>query len=68
MMRTSAIDYVNRFRTRQAAIQLEQSDHQIAAIALDTGFDNISYFVRVFKQHIGHTPSHYRKKRQAELR
>ncbi|WP_240418445.1 AraC family transcriptional regulator [Paenibacillus periandrae] len=68
MMRTSAIDYVNRYRIRQAAFQLEQSDHQIAAIALDTGFDNISYFVRVFKQHIGHTPSHYRKIRQAELR
>ncbi|SFL75724.1 AraC-like ligand binding domain-containing protein [Paenibacillus sp. 1_12] len=67
MMRTSPIDYVNRFRTRQAAMKLEQSDHQIAAIALDTGFDNISYFVRVFKQHTGYTPSHYRKKRQIQL-
>jgi AraC-like DNA-binding protein len=68
MMRKSPIDYVNRFRTQQAAKQLEQNDNKIAAIALDTGFDNISYFISVFKQHMGYTPSHYRKKRQNELR
>ncbi|NHN31810.1 AraC family transcriptional regulator [Paenibacillus agricola] len=67
MMRKSPIDYVNRYRTQQAAKQLEQSDQQIAAIALDAGFDNISYFISVFKQHTGHTPSYYRKKRQQEL-
>jgi AraC-like DNA-binding protein len=65
LMKKSPIDYVNRYRTQQAARQLEQSHKKIADIALDTGFDNISYFINVFKQHHGQTPSHYRKRNQS---
>lgn len=57
----SPIEYINRYRTQQACRWLENSDRKIVDISLEVGFDSLSYFISVFKQHHGCTPSRYRK-------
>lgn len=57
----SPIDYINRYRTQQACRLLQTSDRKIVDISLEVGFDSLSYFISVFKQHRGSTPSQYRK-------
>lgn len=57
----SPIDYINRYRTQQACRLLQSSDRKIVDISLEVGFDSLSYFISVFKQHRGSTPSQYRK-------
>ncbi len=61
MTQKSPIDYINRYRTQQACRLLKSSDRKIVDISLEVGFDSLSYFISVFKQHHGCTPSQYRK-------
>jgi AraC-like DNA-binding protein len=60
--RQSPLSYVGRIRVQKAAVLLRDTDAKIMDIALDVGFANLSYFVVVFKQHFGCTPSEYRKR------
>lgn len=62
MVHKSPVDYLNRYRTQQACRLLETSGHKIVEIAMEVGFDSLSYFISVFKQHQGCTPSQYRKR------
>ncbi|CAM3831458.1 helix-turn-helix transcriptional regulator [Marinicrinis lubricantis] len=64
MMKKSPVEYMNHYRTQKAARLLENSDKKIVEIAMDVGFDNLSYFITVFKQFVGCTPSQYRKQVQ----
>lgn len=57
------IEYVNAYRVRQAAELIRSTDRKLSDIALDTGFDNLSYFSKVFRQETGDTPSGFRKKK-----
>lgn len=59
------IEYVNCFRLSKAAELLESTDRKILDIALDCGFNSLSYFVNVFHQSIGCTPSEFRKNKPA---
>lgn len=52
--------YLNEYRINQAAAQLLMSGAPITEIALNTGFDNMSYFIRQFKHYKGCTPSAFR--------
>lgn len=58
---TSFIDYLRDYRLTMAARLLLVSDETILSIAEEVGFDNLSYFNRVFKKKYGVTPSTYRK-------
>lgn len=60
-MGTSFIDYLREYRLTMAARLLVASDDTILSIAEEVGFDNLSYFNRVFKKHYGVTPSQYRR-------
>ncbi|MDO3410780.1 AraC family transcriptional regulator [Saccharibacillus sp. CPCC 101409] len=62
MVHKSPVDYLNRYRIQQACRLLENSGHKIVEIAMEVGFDSLSYFISVFKQHQGCTPSQYRKR------
>ncbi|WP_433943063.1 AraC family transcriptional regulator [Paenibacillus sp. SN-8-1] len=55
------MDYVNSYRIRQAAEMLRVEDRKISDIALEVGFDNISYFIRVFRKMMKCSPSAFRK-------
>lgn len=56
----SPTQYVNRIRIQHAAMLLAGTERDIATIALDCGFENLSYFHRLFRQQYGSTPRGYR--------
>jgi AraC-like DNA-binding protein len=45
----------------RAARMLKQTDMNIGEVAMKCGFEDVSYFSRVFKQAFDCTPSQYRK-------
>lgn len=57
----TCIDYINNYRLDVASAMLREKDDSVMEIALDTGFNNISYFNKVFKSKFKITPSQYRK-------
>lgn len=56
----TATEAVNRRRLDYAARQLRMGDGSILAVAQESGFDNLSYFHRLFRKRFGQTPRHYR--------
>lgn len=52
--------YLNEYRVNQAASQLLSTRLPITEIALNAGFENMSYFIRQFRRCKGCTPSAYR--------
>ncbi|WP_151733267.1 AraC family transcriptional regulator ['Paenibacillus yunnanensis' Narsing Rao et al. 2020] len=61
MTRKTPVDYINSYRIRQAADLLQQTDRKISDIALEVGFDNVSYFIKVFRKGMKCSPSEFRK-------
>lgn len=56
--------FCNEQRLNTAAEALRAGDDAILEIAERSGFDNLSYFNRLFKQRFGMTPRDYRKANQ----
>ncbi len=54
--------YRNALRVEQAALLLLATDGKILDIALRTGFDNVGYFIRLFRRIMGVSPSQYRSR------
>ena len=52
----SLSEYVNALRLTRAMEKLSHSDSTIAEIALDCGFQNVTYFNRLFRTRYGRTP------------
>ncbi|MGI5849574.1 MAG: helix-turn-helix domain-containing protein [Christensenellales bacterium] len=59
----SLTSYINKVRIRNAKILLKQSDISLSQTAYLCGFDDQSYFSKVFKKLTGTTPGRYREKR-----
>ncbi|WP_044479437.1 helix-turn-helix transcriptional regulator [Paenibacillus antibioticophila] len=62
MTRQTPMDYINAYRIRQAAEMLRNPDRKISDVALEAGYDNISYFIRVFRKAMNCSPSEFRKR------
>lgn len=60
-MGTSFVEYLNDYRLIMASHQLIHGEANISEIAQNTGFDQTSYFNRLFKRKYGMTPKQYRK-------
>lgn len=60
----TCIEYLIEYRLALAAIDLRETNHPIMQVAMDNGFQNISYFNRTFKKKYDMTPSAYRKLNQ----
>ncbi len=60
-MHMTCVEYLNQYRMDIAAGKLSSGDGSITEIAMDAGFNNISYFNRVFKKSFGMTPREYRR-------
>lgn len=55
------IEYINRYRLDQAKSFLQNPKNSILDVSLMSGFQNVGYFIRIFKAHFGMTPGVYRK-------
>ena len=60
----SAVEYICQLRIKTACELIRDSENNISDIALECGFSNLSNFNRQFKEHLGITPSEYKKKMQ----
>ena len=61
MVGKTPIDYLIFYRIQRACEKLVTSDLSISEVALQSGFNDISYFSRMFKRHKGEAPSAWRK-------
>ncbi|WP_054023561.1 helix-turn-helix transcriptional regulator [Bacillus sp. FJAT-28004] len=59
----SISEYINDVRLRKALLLLETSDYSINRIMETVGYNNESYFFKLFKKKFGTTPKEYRFKR-----
>lgn len=60
-MGMSLCEFVNKERCERAKIFLSQGWESVIDIAYKIGFENVTYFNRVFKKYTGVTPTEYRK-------
>ena len=56
-------EYVNRLRIERSKVLLRSSGISIAEVACAVGFDDQSYFTRIFKKQTGVAPGKYRENR-----
>lgn len=61
MTNKTPIEYLNYYRIESACEQLLTTDYPITEIALNCGFNDVSYFIKTFKKHKGITPKQYLK-------
>lgn len=54
-------EYINHYRVAQAALIIESTDKKLLEVAMDAGFNNLSYFVNQFKRDMGVTLSEFKK-------
>ncbi len=55
------IDYLNRHRIETACSRIAAGENHITEVAYDCGFNDLSYFIRVFKRYKNVTPKQYCK-------
>ncbi len=60
--------YAQKVRVDKAKKLLLATDLSIKAIAYEVGYENVSFFVRVFKTHAGQTPSKWRRAGETSVR
>jgi AraC-like DNA-binding protein len=53
-------DFVVRVRIQRAAELMRQSKISVTDAAFGVGFNDLSYFARMFRRQLGVSPSHYR--------
>ena len=58
---TSLPAYCNDLKLEYSRILLGRSDLPVTAVAMDAGFNDVSYFIQKFKDKYGMTPLRYRK-------
>lgn len=54
------VDYINALRIKKAKQLLKQTTLQVAEISYACGFRDPTYFSRIFKTKVGHSPRQYR--------
>ncbi|GAB1856419.1 AraC family transcriptional regulator [Flavobacteriaceae bacterium MHTCC 0001] len=57
----SFTNYLNEYRIRKACLLLQETDYKLLDIAMNCGYENMSFFHRQFKKYLNITPSEYRK-------
>lgn len=59
---STPLDYVLRYKIKNACAFLEKPKHTIADVAFETGFQNQQYFATVFRKFTGMSPGEYKRK------
>lgn len=60
------VEYINRYRLDRAKGLLKNPDNSVLDVSLMCGFQNVGYFIRIFKAHFGVTPGIYQKQYAAK--
>lgn len=55
------IQYLTEYRVERAAEALRGNDASVTEIALECGFNDLSYFIKTFRRFYGTSPAQYRK-------
>lgn len=55
-MGMSPIDYRNDIRLTNARNKLQSGEYNVSEAAYESGFTNLSFFIRLYKKKYGHTP------------
>lgn len=63
---TTFVEYLNHQRLEKAVRLLIDTDDTVLSISEATGFENHSYFIRLFKRYYSTTPYQYRKKHRKQ--
>ncbi len=58
----SPLEYIHRLRLEEAKQMLEASDDPIEAIAVEVGYQDPSFFNRLFRREVALTPAQYRRR------
>ena len=56
----SPMEYLNEYRVDRACMLLSDTDSQLLDVAYSCGFNDQSYFIKIFKRYKGVTPGKYR--------
>lgn len=59
MTHRTPIDYLNYYRIERACLLLSTSNQSITEVAYNTGFNDLSYFIKMFKKYKRVTPKQY---------
>ena len=60
--------YLTRYRLSKAQYALRSTDLPVTGVALDCGFNDVSHFIRLFRESCGMTPLQFRKSEQLRER
>ncbi len=60
----SPVEFLNCYRIEKASEMLMQTDYSVTRIALECGFNDLSYFIKTFKNQKNITPAKYRGEEQ----
>ena len=52
----SPIEYRNEIRLKNARSMLVSGEYNVTEAAYESGFSNLSFFIRLYKKKYGHTP------------
>ncbi|MEZ5603046.1 MAG: helix-turn-helix transcriptional regulator [Burkholderiaceae bacterium] len=58
----SPIEYVHTLRLEEAKQMLEAGDDPVEAVALEVGYQDASFFSRLFRRRVALTPAQYRRR------
>jgi transcriptional regulator GlxA family with amidase domain len=58
----SPMEYVHTLRLEEAKQMLESGDQPVEAVATEVGYEDASFFGRLFRRNVGLTPAQYRKR------
>lgn len=59
---TSPLDYVHTLRLEEAKQMLEASELPVEAVAVEVGYQDASFFGRLFRRKVALTPAQYRRR------
>lgn len=60
MVRLSVVNYINSYRINESTVLLQKTNKEIGEIASMVGFNNISYFNKIFRTYMHCSPTEFR--------